>query len=195
MLILIDELVNIYRIPYRVTRQYNYEKILTMYNDTLQGKAKYMGILMSGTPQCVEDMEKGLFSYDALRSRLTEGRFSTAGARDLLAPIVRLDPLSYEEMYVLIEKLARIHANLYGYELAISENDYLFFLKVEYERIGADTHITPREVIRDFIEVLNISYQNADKSISDILNDSGFSFANETTSDEEIHEEFALFEV
>ena len=75
ILILIDELVNIYKIPNSISRQYNYEKILTMYNDTLQGKARYMGIIMSGTPQCIEDRRRGLYSYEALRSRLQEGRF------------------------------------------------------------------------------------------------------------------------
>lgn len=195
LLVMVDELVNIFRIPYRVTRQYNYEKILTMYNDTLQGKAKYLGILMGGTPQCIEDSEKGIFSYDALRSRLTEGRFASAENRDLLAPIIRLNPLSYEEMLVLIEKLAVLHAGLYGYENKISEKDLLFFLKVEFQRIGADTHITPREVIRDFVEVLNITYQNPGKGIVDILNDSGFVFAKEDASEGDIHAEFANFEV
>jgi len=195
MLVMIDELVNIFKIPYRVTRQYNYEKILTMYNDVLQGKAKHLGILMGGTPQCIEDTDKGVFSYDALRSRLVEGRFSTVEQRDLLAPIIRLNSLSYEEMFVLIEKLAILHADLYGYQMNISETELLAFLRIEYERIGADTHITPREVIRDFIEILNIIYQNSDKTIVDVINDSGFVFAKDETSEEVIHDEFANFEV
>ncbi len=195
LLVMVDELVNIFRIPYRVTRQYNYEKILTMYNDTLQGKAKYLGVLMGGTPQCIEDTDKGVFSYDALRSRLTEGRFSSAAYRDLLAPIIRLNPLSYEEMLVLIEKLAALHADLYNNEMNITEEELLAFLKIEYERIGADTHITPREVIRDFVEVLNIISQNPGKGIVDILNDSGFVFAKDETAEEIIREEFAGFEI
>ncbi len=73
LIIMIDELVNIYKIPNSISRQYNYEKILTMYNDTLQGKAKYLGILMGGTPQAVEDRRRGVYSYEALHSRLTEG--------------------------------------------------------------------------------------------------------------------------
>ena len=89
--IMIDELVNIYKIPNSVTRQYNYEKLLTMYNDTLQGKAKYLGILMGATPQALEDRRRGIYSYEALRSRLAEGRFSKPGARDLLAPVIRAE--------------------------------------------------------------------------------------------------------
>ena len=98
MMIMIDELVNVYKIPNRITRQYNYEKMLTMYNDTLQGKAKYLGIIMGATPQAVEDKRRGVYSYEALRSRLAEGKFSRPGARDLLAPVIRLDPLTPEEM-------------------------------------------------------------------------------------------------
>ncbi|MDR1733721.1 MAG: ATP-binding protein [Oscillospiraceae bacterium] len=196
MLLLIDELVNIYRLPNRVTRQYNYEKILMMYNDTLQGKAQHMGIIMGSTPQALEDQERGIYSYDALRSRLTEGRFAKAGTRDLLAPVIRLDPLSYEELYVLTEKLASLHAGLYGYESHLTGEEIVGFLKVEFERIGADTHITPREVIRDFIELLNITMQNPGKTITDILTEGGFAFTAatlENTSD--IQSAFAEFEI
>jgi hypothetical protein len=110
LLLMIDELVNLYKIPNAITRQYNYEKLLTMYNDTLQGKAKYLGFIMGATPQAVEDKRRGLYSYEALRSRLAEGKFSKPGARDLLAPVIRLEPLNPEEMLVLCEKLAGMHA-------------------------------------------------------------------------------------
>ena len=91
LLVCIDELVNIYKIPHAITRQYNYEKILTMYNDTLQGKAHYLGIIMGGTPQCMEDPRRGVYSYEALRSRLAEGHFG-GEHKDLLAPVIRLQP-------------------------------------------------------------------------------------------------------
>ena len=110
MLVLIDELVNLYKIPNAITRQYNYEKILTMYNDTLQGKAQYLGMIMGGTPTSIEDRRRGVFSYEALRSRLAQGRFAREDLKDMLAPIIRLQPLTYEELLVLIEKLMQIHA-------------------------------------------------------------------------------------
>ena len=163
LLVLVDELVNIYKIPNSITRQYNYEKILTMYNDTLQGKAKYLGIIMGGTPQCIEDTRRGVYSYEALRSRLAEGRFGREGIRDMLAPVIQLTPLTYEEMLVLTEKLADIHARLFDYEQKITQEDMVSFIQQEYSRIGADSHITPREVIRDFIELLDIIFQNPDR--------------------------------
>ena len=194
LIILIDELVNIYKIPNSITRQYNYEKILTMYNDTLQGKAQYLGIIMSGTPQCIEDTRRGVYSYEALRSRLTAGRFGRDEMRDMLAPVIKLVPLTYEEMLVLTEKLADIHAQLFEYEQKIREEDLITFIKIEFSRVGADTSITPREVIRDFIELLDILYQNPDADIEKLLSSDGFSFSS-AAPESGTDEEYAEFEI
>lgn len=195
LLVLIDELVNIYKVPNAITRQYNYEKILTMYNDTLQGKASYLGIIMSGTPQCIEDKRRGVYSYEALRSRLAEGRFATEGARDMLAPVIRLAPLTNEEMLVLTEKLSDIHAELFGYERRLTQDDLVDFIKIEYSRVGADSNITPREVIRDFIELLDILYQNPLLNIGELMGSDAFSFAEASVSSDEDEGGFAEFEV
>lgn len=196
MLILIDELVNIYKIPHSITRQYNYEKILTMYNDTLQGKAKYLGIIMCGTPQCIEDTRRGIYSYEALRSRLSEGRFGRDDMKDMLAPVIKLVPLTYEEMLILIEKLADIHSQLFDYEQTITEEDMVNFIKIEYGRIGANKNITPREVIRDFIELLNIVYQNPTVNMTELLNSESFEYAKtELEDDNAVTDEFAEFEI
>ncbi len=196
MLILIDELVNIYKIPNSITRQYNYEKILTMYNDTLQGKAKYIGIIMCGTPQCIEDTRRGVYSYEALRSRLAEGRFG-GEVSDMLAPVIKLSPLTYEEMLVLIEKLEDIHSGLFGYENRLQQEDLIDFIKIEYSRVGADTNITPREVIRDFIELLDITYQNPQLDVRSLLNSERFEFAKPALEEQaqQTAEDFAEFEI
>ena len=112
LIVMIDELVNLYKIPNAITRQYNYEKILTMYNDTLQGKAHHLGIIMGGTPTSIEDRRRGVFSYEALRSRLTQGRFAREDMRDMLAPIIRLHPLTYEELLVLKSSVRSMRATL-----------------------------------------------------------------------------------
>lgn len=173
MLVLIDELVNLYKIPNAITRQYNYEKILAMYNDTLQGKAQYLGVIMGGTPTSIEDRRRGVFSYEALRSRLAQGRFARDDLKDMLAPIIRLQPLTYEELLVLIEKLMQIHAGYFGWTPTLTENDLVDFLKIEFGRVGADTHLTPREVIRDFIELLDILCQNPDANVAELLQSVG----------------------
>ena len=194
MLILIDELVNIYKIPNAVTRQYNYEKILTMYNDTMQGKAQHLGIILCGTPQCMEDPRRGVYSYEALRSRLAEGRFA-GQHKDLLSPVIRLQPLTPEEMLILVEKLADIHAELYGYPRIVAGQDMADFIEIEFGRIGADEHITPREVIRDFIEVLDIVYQNPEIKVRELLGSENFAYAQNAVQEAGADGQFAEFEL
>ena len=194
MLVLIDELVNIYKIPNAITRQYNYEKILTKYNDAMQGKAQHIGFILCGTPQCMEDPRRGVYSYEALRSRLAEGHFSTEH-KDLLSPVIRLLPLTNEEMLILIEKLADIHAGLYEYKQIVTQQDMVDFIEIEFSRIGADTHITPREVIRDFIEVLDIIYQNPGMKVRTLLGSESFTYAQNSVNEETTHAEFAEFDL
>jgi Protein of unknown function (DUF2791). len=195
MMIMIDELVNIYKIPNSITRQYNYEKMLTMYNDTLQGKARYLGIIMGATPQAVDDKRRGVYSYEALRSRLAEGKFSREGARDMLAPVIRLEPLTAEEMLVLCEKLADMHASLYGYQRKINVDDLSSFIKLEYGRIGADQNITPREVIRDFIELLDLMYQHPTMTMADLMQSDDFTYTKSEAVSDEAEEDFAEFTI
>ena len=195
MMIFIDELVNLYKIPNAVTRQYNYEKLLTMYNDTLQGKARYLGIIMGATPQALEDKRRGIYSYEALRSRLSEGKFSRPGARDLLAPVIRLEPLTPEEMLVLCEKLSDMHAGFYGYERTLGDSELADFIRMEFGRIGADQNITPREVIRDFIELLDLLYQNPSMTPEELLKSEEFSFAKSAAVSDEAEGSFMEFTI
>lgn len=191
LLIFIDELVNIYKIPNAITRQYNYEKILMMYNDALQGKASGLGILMCGTPQSMEDTRRGIYSYEALRSRLAQSRY-VVGQKDLLSPVISLLPLTYEELLILTEKLTSIHARLYEYEEQLTQEERVYFIETEFGRIGADIHITPREVIRDFIAVLDILMQSPDCSLQALLGSSDFVYAKGGV-EEEVPSAFAEF--
>lgn len=193
MMIFIDELVNLYKIPNAITRQYNYEKLLTMYNDTLQGKARYLGILMGATPQAIEDKRRGVYSYEALRSRLAEGKFSRPGARDLLAPVIRLEPLNPEEMLVLCEKLCAMHADLYGYTPFLRTEELAEFIQLEYGRIGADQNITPREVIRDFIELLDLLYQNPSRTMKELLGSDTFAYTQSQAVSDQTDEPYVEF--
>lgn len=195
LMIMIDELVNLYKIPNSITRQYNYEKLLTMYNDTLQGKARYLGILMGATPQALEDKRRGIYSYEALRSRLAEGRFSRPGTRDLLAPVIRLEPLTPEEMLVLCEKLAAMHGDLYPCGRKMETEELAGFIRMEYERIGADRNITPREVIRDFIELLDLLYQNPDRSVRELMGSDAFTCTKSQAVSDETDPNYAEFTI
>ncbi len=195
LIVMVDELVNIFKIPHSVTRQNNYEKLLAMYNDALQGKASHIGFIMSCTPQCLEDRYKGIYSYEALRSRLAQGHFAGEDSVDMLAPVINLKMLNEEEMFVLVEKLRDMHASLYDYSPTLTHDDIVYFLNAEYNRVGAQTHITPREIIRDFIELIGILHQNPEKKVSDILGSNSFEMAKGGLVEEEIHSDFASFEL
>jgi len=174
LVIFLDEAVNLYKISNSVSRTNNYEKLLTMFNDAMQGKVEFLGVVLGATPQMVEDNRRGLFSYEALRSRLQESRFARDGLRDLANPLIRLETLEPEELFLLLRKLRDTHALHFGYEATLTDRQIEFFLKEVRKRIGADQLLTPREVTRDFITVLNLLQQNPDRTLESIVGGSGF---------------------
>ncbi len=158
--VFIDECVNLYKIVHRVSRENNYEKILSMFNDALQGKAEGLLLVLGGTPQFLEDPRRGLFSYEALRSRLSDSRFFDAEFKNLIGPVIRLRRLSDDELYALIVRVTALYAQAYGKEPRISDAEKVKFLELCLARAGADTMMTPREILRDYMTVLNILMQN-----------------------------------
>ncbi len=167
--VFIDECVNLYKIANRISRENNYEKLLSMFNDTLQGKAEGLALIFGGTPQFLEDTRRGLFSYEALRSRLSDGQFGKAGFKNLIGPVIRLRRLSDDELYALISRITALHAQNYSWQPRVTNEDMAAFLKICLERAGADTMITPREIIRDYMTVLNILLQNPDTVFTDVI--------------------------
>jgi len=168
LVVFIDECVNLYKIPHRVSRENNYEKILSMFNDTLQGRAQHLGIVFGGTPQFLEDPRRGLFSYEALRSRLCDSRFSSENFKNYVGPVIRLARLSDDELLALTVRMTALHGTYYDWEPRISPDDEIKFVKSCLERAGADSMITPREMLRDYMTLLNILYQNPDAKFADV---------------------------
>ncbi len=168
LVVFIDECVNLYKIAHRVSRENNYEKILSMFNDTLQGRAPGLQIIMGGTPQFLEDTRRGLFGYEALKSRLCDSRFSTEGYKNLIGPVIRLRRLTDDELFALIVRVTRLHGQNYGWEPRITQEEMIDFLKICLSRAGADSMITPREMLRDYMTVLNILLQNENVCFADI---------------------------
>lgn len=169
LLIFLDEGVNLYKIQQRRARDNNYEKMLTIFNDTMQGKAQYIGVFFSGTEQLIYDERRGLFSYEALKSRLQESRFQKQGYADFTGPIIRLETLSPEELYLLLERLAQIHAQHFGYGNQMDTQKISAFLNSALQRIGAQEHLTPREITRDYLGLLNILQQNPDADFASLI--------------------------
>ena len=166
--IYIDECVNLYKISNRISRENNYEKILAMFNDTMQGRAPGMMIVFGGTPQFLEDSRRGLYSYEALRSRLADNRFGVE-LRSLMQPVLRLKRLSDSELYALVIRLTALHGEYHKWDVRVTEDDMRDFLVNSLSREGADTMITPREIIRDNVTLLDLLYTNEDKSYKDIV--------------------------
>ena len=170
--IYIDECVNLYKISNRISRENNYEKILSMFNDTMQGRAPGMMIVFGGTPQFLEDSRRGLYSYEALRSRLADNRFGVE-LRSLMQPVLRLKRLSDSELYALVIRLTALHGEYHKWDVRITEDEMRDFLVSSLSREGADTMITPREIIRDYVTLLDLLYTNEDKTYSDIAGSIG----------------------
>ncbi|MGG3508738.1 ATP-binding protein [Paenibacillus lautus] len=169
LLLFIDEGVNLYKITNSVSRQSNYEKLLTMFNDTMQGKAEHLGIYMGGTPQFVEDERRGLFSYDALRSRLIDGRYGSGSLKTYTSPILKLDMLSYEEILILLQKLRDIHALHFKYEAQLTDDQLIAFMQTAVNRLGAEELLTTREVVRDFMDLLHTLHQHPEATFEELL--------------------------
>ncbi len=167
--VFIDEGVNLYKISNRISRESNYEKILSMFNDTMQGKAEGLMIVFGGTPKFLEDERRGLFSYEALRSRLADSRFIPDGSGLSTGPIIRLRRLSDSELLALIIRLTSLYGAYYGNEPNVTDEDKKDFLSMVTARTGASEMITPREVIRDYIALLDVLRSEPSKSFGDIV--------------------------
>lgn len=156
----LDEAINLYKISTSVMREKNYEKIMTIYNDCFQGKVTNLFFNFAGTKEVLENERRGLFSYNALKSRLETNKFETAELRDFAQPVIRLMPLDHNEIFVLLKKLKAIFDYNYKTEINIKDSDIQQFMEELFNRPGASEFLTPREVIRDFLNILNIIRQN-----------------------------------
>ena len=141
-------------------REKNYEKILSIYNDCFQGKVNNLFFNFAGTRETLENPRRGLFSYDALRTRLETNKFETAEVRDFAQPVIRLFPLDHNEIFVLLKNLKAIFDFNYQITIDVSDEDIRYFMEEIFNKPGATEFLTPREVIRDFLNILSILRQN-----------------------------------
>ncbi|MDH0674261.1 ATP-binding protein [Empedobacter falsenii] len=156
----LDEAINLYKITTSAAREKNYEKILSIYNDCFQGKVSNFFVNFAGTGDFLENERRGLFSYQALKSRLEPNKFETLEIRDFAQPVIKLKPLNHNEIFVLLTKLKSIFDLNYKTELNVSDEDITSFMEEMFNKPGASEFLTPREVIRDFLNILNIIRQN-----------------------------------
>ena len=179
LILFFDELVNLYKIPNRVSRENNYEKILSVFNDTMQGKAEGLGVFMGATPQMVEDPRRGLFSYEALKSRLMPGRFLSPERQTMSSPLIHLKRLTDDELFALCRRLVLLHSSYNRYTPKVGDGEITAFLKQSLSRMGASEMITPREITRDFLNLLDVMYTDPETDFFALLGETGKNAANE----------------
>lgn len=195
LLVLLDEVVHIYQISTTVTREKNYNRLLAMFNDTMQCKAEHLGIVIGGTTKFLEDPNRGLFADPAWRRRTKQSRFVQAGVQEYSGPVMRLNPLNEDEILTLLQGLAEIHAVNFGYEKALTNRELKDFISEIVNRLGAEALLTPGEIVRDFISVLNILHQNPEISFSKLVHGSDFkltALSKNTDVDDDNAAEFSL---
>ena len=168
LVVFIDEGVILYKLQNKVSRANNYERLLTMFNDIMQGKTRNLSVYVCGTPEFIEDPNRGLYSYEALRSRLVAGRYEN-GFDNYLGPIINLKPLTNEEVFVLLRTIKDLHEQRYEYDSGITDDMLELYLKTVMASVVSSTMLTPREITRDLISLLDTMHQNGDLDFTDLV--------------------------
>ncbi len=168
LVVFLDEAVVLYKLPSKISRSNNYERLLTMFNDIMQGKSMFLSIYVCGTPEFIKDPARGLFSYDALKSRLISGRYES-DYDNYLGPIINLKPLSNEEIFVLLRTVKELHEQKYGYTSEIDDAKLETYLKTVLSNSVSSALTTPREITRDLISLLDTLHQNPDASFDKLV--------------------------
>lgn len=169
ILVCLDEMVNLYKMSNTQARNSNYEQVLRILNDCLQGSAAGLGFVFGGTPDMLLDTRRGLYSYAALQSRLAENTFAVDGLVDYSGPVLRLENLSPEDMYVLLGKLRDVFASGDPAKHLITDEGLQAFMTHCEQRVGDAYFRTPRTTIKEFINMLSVLEQNPQADWADLV--------------------------
>jgi len=169
LVINMDEAINLYKIHNSAMRDKNYEKLLTLYNDCYQGRSHNMMINVAGTKEFLNNARKGLFSYEALKSRLVPNQYAANGIKDFSQPVIVLEPIGMEDIMILLRNLRDIFNQRHGSDVELSDSQIKAFMEELYNRPGAQEFLLPREVIREFLNVMNTIRQNGDVKFEELI--------------------------
>ncbi len=169
LLVCLDELVNLYKLSNSKARNTNYEQILHILNDCLQGNVEGLGFLFGGTPEFLTDTRRGLYSYEALQSRLAENTFAGEGLEDFSGTTIRLSNLAQEDIYVLLSKLRNVQARGDSGQYLLPDAGLKSFMNHCFKKVGESYFRTPRNTIRGFVNLLSILEQNPGVKWSDLI--------------------------
>lgn len=201
LLICLDEMVNLYKLANTQARNANYEQILRILNDSLQGSAEGLGFILGGTPEFLLDSRRGLYSYPALQSRLAENSFAKNGYVDFSGPVIRLTRLTPEDFFVLLDKIRHVYAYGHSATYLLPDEALHAFMTHCHKRIGEAYFQTPRNTITAFINLLAVLEQNTDADWHDLLgtvhvavdNGDSLTLLEDSATDEE--DELASFQL
>ena len=169
LLVCLDELVNLYKLANSQARNSNYEQLLRMLNDSLQGTAVGLGFVLGGTPEFLMDTRRGVYSYSALQSRLAQNTFAVNGLVDFSGPVVRLSALTAEDFYLLLGKIRHVYAGGTAERYLLPDPAITSFMEHCANRIGDSFFRTPRTTITSFINLLAVLEQNPETDWKDLL--------------------------
>lgn len=169
LLVSLDEMVNLYKLANTQARNANYEQILRILNDSLQGTAVGLGFVLGGTPEFLLDTRRGLYSYPALQSRLAQNTFAASGLVDFSGPVVRLSSLTPEDFYVLLQKIRHVYAGGDEAMYLLPDQGIMSFMEHCSKRIGDTYFRTPRTTITAFINLMAVIEQNPGTSWNDLV--------------------------
>ena len=195
MIIALDEMVNLYKISNTQARNGNYEQVLRILNDTLQGASGGLGFILAGTPEFLMDTRRGLYSYPALQGRLAENAFAKEGLVDFTGPVVRLSSLSPEEFYLLLGKVRHVHASGNPDKYLISDEGIKQFMAYCSRQMGDAYFRTPRTTIKSFADLLALLEQNPGSSWETIIGEINIKDDTDSglTASSDNEDEFATF--
>ena len=171
LVLILDEAVSLYKISHTSSREKNYEALLNIYNDTTQGRIDSLYIIIGATIKAVQDDRRGFYSYEALKSRLKTNPFENAQYRDYTQPVITLPPLRPEHYFVLLRKLKTLHDSYCSSTLKLTDENFKSFILGSFRRPGANQNLSPREMIKRFLDAINILSQNPGMQVEQILSE------------------------
>lgn len=192
LVVVIDEVVNLFKLSHKISRERNYEKVLALFNDTMQGRASYLGFVLGCTGETVTDSRRGFYSYDALKSRLSQSQFARQGLQNMSSPVMPLVPLSHSELFYLLQKLRHIYESMHKQTELISDDGIQQFMRCILDQLGAADFLTPRSVVKDYIQILDLLRDNPEIRLSALLDGTNFT-ASAPDRDPHVDERFADF--
>lgn len=187
LLVCLDELVNLYKLQSAQARNQNYEQILRILNDVLQGTTEGIGFVMGGTPEFLLDTRRGLYSYEALQSRLAENSFAGNGVADYSGPVLNLPSLTPEELYHLLERLREVFAAGDAEKYLVPDEGLIAFMEHCSNTIGDSYFRTPRNTVKAFVDLLAVLEQNPEVGWRDLLEQIDVAEDRQGASDHEVN--------